>query len=271
MYNVSNDNLRQAFKAAMVSMCLANMLFKVDAAGKTLYDENHNPILDFGRIDKSQMTQGYLLTMCDLGINKSELQFPITDSKQIAGAPINPLMQLLTLQDSFYVTSLSYYLMIYSGTDDSPNFANGAFSNFLPITFPDTWFINTGLTTNFMDPGTCMFWMGAYLSLNVDKKVVIPYWDCQKHLSIPQTQSIQDNTGQYFVNHTQYDGSTDTAYPVEPGIFLGGGRDNVLKLNLPGNIPANMAPFDLQDAFNFKTKAVVKMNGIYIQNSTSVR
>lgn len=274
MFQINTGDLKDGYKAAVYSIAKANKCYVRDANGNPILDANKRPTIDVTQVDTSQLTQGYLLSMVDLAINQSVLQFPISDGKIISNAPINPFMRLLTLQDSFVCNAISYYVMLYSGDDQSPNFANGPLSKFVPITYPNPWFINDGASSEFMDAGCSMFWIGSYLSLDVDKKNLIPFWDCQKHLYIPQTQSQYNPTYGYDVCYTEYDGATDTGYPVSPTIFFGGGRDNVLKLNLPGNIPNNLAPFNKLDGYGsgtFKMKAVVKLNGWLAQNSTSVK
>lgn len=277
MYNIQNQELKESYVAAAKNIAAANGKWQMDSTGKALI-KNGQPIPDTSAVDLSQLTMGYVLTMCDITTNSSVLQFPIVDTQQIANAPINPLMRLLSMQDSFVVNSWSYFLMMYTGTDQAPNFADTTYSKFLPITYPDNYFLGTGMAggLKFMDNGMSMFWIGAYLYMEVDKKVLIPYWDCSRHMTIPQTQTAMPQPGfpnqSYAPSLAQYDGATDSYYPVEPTVFIGGGRNNVVKLNLPVNTPTTIAPFNLTGyGTTFKMKACILYHGILAQNSTNVK
>ncbi len=268
MYNVTNQDQQQTFVKAAQAIAAANNLFKTGANGMK--------IPDTAQIDISQLTMGYLLTMADITTNNNNIQFPIVDTQQIANAPINPLMRLISMQDSFVVASWSYFLMLYTGTDQAPVFTNTTYSKFLPITYPDPYFCQPIPGTKFMDNGMSMFWVGAYIYMEVDKKVLIPYWDCQRHLSIPQSQTTMAQPGFPAQNYApllgQYDGATDAYYPVEPTVFVGGGRNNVVKLFLPANVPATIAPFTVSGyGDTFKFKVCMLFHGILAQNSTNVK
>lgn len=233
------------------------------------------------QVDREQLTMGYLTTMCDISPNQSLLQFPIVDTQNVAGAQNNlAIMRLLAMQDSFWVNSMSYYLLIYpflNGNQNNPDFTGATVigSNILtPITFPDPWHSYNSTSGYVLSAGMALMWNG-YLSIEVDKKVIIPYWDCQRHLYIPQQQSTNissPSASPYSFQQSQYDGSTDGYYPVSPSVVFGGGRQNIVKLNLPANVPASIAPFTLSGyGTNFVVKAVLCYRGILAQNSTSVR
>ena len=182
-------------------------------------------------------------------------------------------MRLLTMQDSFLVASMSFFLMNYNFTNG--NQANVDFSgesHYAPITYAAYW-QNNGSSEGLW-PGADMFWIGAYLSLEVNKRKLIPYWDTYRHYKAPIMQAV---TGQYVPNtlanfQSAHDGSVDGFYPVEPNVVVGGGRGNILKLNLAANIPADVVPFN-EPGYgpNYLTKAVVCMRGILMQNSTTVK
>ena len=188
------------------------------------------------------------------------------------------------MQDSFVVGSMSYYLMPYffNGNQATQDYTTNNY--FVPITYPckSPNFGTPPAVTNpsagvALDPGNSMFWDG-YLSYEVDKKVIIPYWNCSRHYYAPQQQqqpyySPATNVAvptAYAIS--QQDGSTDTFYPVEPTIIMGGGRQNVWKLNLPANIPSTIAPFN-QSGYgtSWYMKACLRFHGILAHNSTSVK
>ena len=264
-FQVSNRDSREIYETAAMMIAKANNISIKD-------------------IDKNQLTQGYVETHANLTVNNSLIQWPIVDTQQISQAPITPLMRLLSMQDSFVVGSLSYYLQLYfftGGNQQSPDYTQ--FNYFTPITYatlwPNYWQGSTGPLAQQVQlaPGCSMFWSG-YLSYEVDKKVIIPYWNCSRHYSAPQTQDAPFNNPVTGVplsagpfTQRELDGSTDTFYPVEPTIVLGGGRQNVWKLNLPANIP-NIAPFTLTNyGTTYYLKACLKFHGILAQNSTSVK
>jgi hypothetical protein len=277
-FNVSNRDSREIY----------------ETAARMLATANNVPITS---IDKNQLTQGYVETHANLAPNLSLIQFPIVDTQQVPGAPNTPLMRLLSMQDSFIVGSMSFYLMLYFfiGNQGTPDFGGGitgstsvgAVNFFVPITYPQrapNFFVpqtggNPFTPQNVsIDGGNSMFW-NSYLSYEVDKKVIIPYWNTNRHLTVPQfqaqpLQNLSNNTSAVNVisGLQQYDGATDGFYPVEPTIVMGGGRQNIWKLNLPANIPNSINPFN-QPGYgtNFYLKACLRFHGILAQNSTSVK
>lgn len=268
-FNVSNRDSREIYENAARNIAAAN--------GVNIKD-----------IDPNQLTQGYVESHANLSPNNSVIQWPIVDTQQIPGAPITPLMRLLSLQDSFVIGSISYYLMLYffNGTQATPDYTTVNY--FTPITYaqrsPNFYYdpasfggTFTAQTVN-LDGGCTMFWNG-YLAYTVDKKVIIPYWNCSRHYNAPQTQAMPltnpatgVTTGQYLPTQQQYDGSTDSFYPVEPTITMGGGRQNVWTLNLPANIPGTIKPFNQTGyGVSWYLKACIRFHGILAQNSTSVK
>ena len=273
-FNIQTADARENYRTAIHLIAEANGLMVPDGKG------GMKP--DISKIDRTQLTQGYLCTMCDVNAQTQQMQFTVVDTQQVSGSPVLPIMRLLSMQDSFVVGSMSYFLYIHhfnGGNQQNPSYTTLDFVT--PYTYPsqthDNELLGTGLQG--FDPGMSLFWNpGAYISIEVDKKVVVPYWDCLKHLYVPETQAnataavVGGPPFQWPVTQDQYDGSTDAYFPVEPTIVLGGGRQNIIKLNLPANVPATIAPFT-SPAYNetFVVKAVLMFHGILAQNSTSVK
>lgn len=252
----------------------------VAAANGFFKMEGGKSVPDVSKLDLQMFTQGYLCTMCDINPNQSLLQFPIVDTQQVAGAVVNPLMRLLSMQDSFVIGSMSYFIMMYPfiTNQQNPDFTPTGGSYWTPITYPSGFHNTNPIAFPFVAPEMGLFWStGSYLSLEVDKKVVIPQWDCARHLYVPQQQANMypaagGNPSQWPLYQDQYDGATDSYYPMEPTVVLGGGRQNVWKLNLPANIPSTIAPFNYPGyGTTFVMKAVLMFRGILAQNSTSVK
>lgn len=257
-FQISNEDIRQNFRVAAGMIADANNV-------------------DVKKIDLSQLTQGYLNTQTTLTVNQQTLQFPIVDTQQVNNAPITPLMRLLSMQDSFVVGSLSFYLMYYQftgGNEQNPDFTARPF---IPITGPNPFAAGGAVVPQFLNTGAMSMFWNSYLYFEVDKKVLIPFWDTQRHLKIPRTQATpagpnfpEDNWQPNVLN--DYDGSTDGYYPVEPTIVLGGGRQNIVKMFLPANIPSTVSPFNVSGyGTTFNIKACIQFRGILAQNSTSVK
>ena len=263
-FNVNNRDSRDIYETAARAIASANGVKVTE-------------------IDKSQLTQGYIETHATLSPNTSTIQWPIVDTQQVTGAPITPLMRLLSMQDSFVIGSMSYFLMLYPYVTNQSTPDYTAANLFQPITYCSRWpnFYSSaisGMNGVALDMGCSMFWNG-YISYEVDKKVIIPYWNTSRHLYIPQTQAqplSNPSTGLSMTNcaftENQQDGSTDTFYPVEPTIIMGGGRQNVWKNNLTANIPSTIAPFTYGAyGSSFVLKCCLRFHGILAQNSTSVK
>jgi hypothetical protein len=253
---LANRDIRENFRAAV------NVL------------EQNNPK---EKVDLDQLTQGFVRSEVTLTVNNSVLTWPIVDTQQISGSPITPTMRLLPEQDSFVVGSLGYWLMTYQmvgGDQSNPDFGGVTGNDWGPITYPSN-FSNNGTGVSWSN-SAMMFWLG-YISVEVNKKVLVPYWDCYRHYKAPYTQEAVGTTSNTWSGYNQknsIDGGVDAFYPVEPLWVIGGGRQNLIKLNLPSNIPATMAPFSLTGigyGVTFVAKAVLFFRGIWAQNSTAVR
>lgn len=284
MFNIQSADTRENFRTAAHQIAAANGCFKTSdgmpksATNTYLLDKNGNKQVDLSQIDMTQLTQGFLTTMCDITPQTQTLQFAMVDTQQVSGSPVTPLMRLLSMQDSFFVGSMSFYLFPYFFTNNQgqPNYAAGNYM--VPLTYVSSSYNNQAATAPFLDAANSLFWSpGTYISIEVDKKVVVPYWDTLKHLYSPVTQAnAQPNPlltpNQWPLVIDQYDGSTDAYFPVDPTVVFGGGRQNIVKLNLPANVPAALPPFNLSGyGTTFILKAAITFHGILAQNSTSVK
>lgn len=276
MENTSRDG-RLDYDTAITQLIRANFSQR-DASGRIIVQMTKEQVaakrLD---INEEEITQGYLWMMATLSPNRQQIQFAVVDTQQVNGSPVTPLSRLLTMQDSFLISNMSYFLTNYSYTGSSlqnPNFAIG--NNWTPITYASTW-ANNGTGVDY-DPGANMFWIGAYLQLQIQKRVIVPYLDCYRFFKAPRTQATPGFPvpSSYIPNQkNEHDGSSDGFNYVQPNIVIGGGRTNNLYLNLPANIPATINPF--ANAFynavpdGFVVMATVCMRGILMQNSTTVK
>jgi len=264
---ISNRDLRLNYENAIRMIAEANL-----PAGQPRTQANINAMM--AKVNLDELTQGYIRSEVTLQVNQQTLQFPIVDTQNIQNAPITPTMKLLAEQDSFVVSHLGFWLEL-----QDPNNTGAPYTGqnmYAPLTFPDAWTNHSGYPFPTIDPGMIMMWR-SFLSIEVNKKTLIPQWDMMRHFVVPDVQSTQSLPApnvpnpNYTPSWSAHNGATTSYYPFEPNIVLGGGRQNVVKLNLPQNIP-DINPMALTQYNNtIVCKAVLVFRGILAQNSTNIR
>lgn len=278
MLEGSSRDGRMNYETAIAQLIRANYSPR-DAQGNITSNLTKEQIASYrSKINEEEITQGFLCMSSIIKPGISVLNFAVVDTQQVSGSPVTPINRLLTMQDSFLISNLSYYLQNYSYSGNN-NLQTPDFSvpnNWEPITYTSTWY-NNGLGVT-MDPGMAIFWIGAYISLAINKKVVIPYWDCLQHYHAPITQytpAFPVPSNYMPRQKNSYDGSTDGFVYMQPNVVIGGGRNNILTVNLAANIPATIAPFNVvgynnpTDGFIFTANILTR--GILMQNSTTVK
>lgn len=274
MLQLSSRDLRMDYDFAKFMIVQANFAPRDPATGKVIRELTREETMKYmNEVNDEEITQGYIETAANLSPLTQVIKFTIIDTQQIQGSPVVPLMKLLTMQDSFLCSTMSYFLRVYSytgGNQQNVDFTGP--TDWSPVTFVDTW--KGGGVNAAFDPGCGMFWFGSNISITVNKKVLIPALDCYRFYKAPDQQST---TGIYVPNWLQtfkpaHDGSVDGYYPVVPYVVIGGGRDNDVRLNLPANIPPGIRPF-INTGWNetFQVQACLSFRGIQMQNSTNVK
>lgn len=278
MLEGSSRDGRMNYETAIAQLIRANFSPR-DAQGNITSQLTKEQIASYRmKINEEEITQGYLWMSSVIKPGVSVMQFAVVDTQQVSGSPVLPINRLLTMQDSFLISNLSYFLQNYSYTGAN-NYQNIDFSvanGWEPITYISTWY-NNGIAA-VMDPGCGIFWFGAYISLAINKKVVIPYWDCAQHYKVPISQAtpgfpVPSNYMPDTKNSIDF--STDSFVYMQPNVVIGGGRNNILQVNLAANIPATIAPFTAAGYNNngggFIFTANILTRGILMQNSTTVK
>ena len=232
-----------------------------------------------GTVNTEEVTQGSLRSEVSILAAYNTFTWPITESDtQAFGQAASPTMNLISQNDSFLVNGLAYSLVSYAQTAGQvTNIDATANNDWSPITYVDAYHGNSA--TVVMDQGNGLLWFGAYISMNVNHKVLVPTWDCEKHYHVPLTQTSTSQVPPFTLQKNTFDASSDHYYPVQPNIVLGGMRKNLIKLNLPTNIPASIAPYNLNGGTspwiygtgstgNLVYRAVINFQGLLMQNST---
>jgi hypothetical protein len=150
----------------------------------------------------------------------------------------------LNLQDALAVSEIGIYLAL-------PSSASTGESRVRLFTYPSpTVFAGAGVADAMNTVYT------GNMTLTVNQRTIIPYWDIQKHLFIPQTQA----TAAANPPLDQFEGNHSGMYPAEPNIVLIGSKKNILAINLD-NAPA---------AVQANSRLVIILRGILMQNVTSI-
>jgi len=194
-------------------------------------------------VDIAILTQGYLRFEQPMVVGQTNILFPILVN-QSTGGQFNTENRL-NLQDAFVTSELGVFLYVPS---------SATATNVPLLSYPNT--------TQFATAGSAAAAetiYHSYLTLSVNKQVLVPFWDVWRSRLINQTQqavAIAAGTVQ-----DQLSGRDDVFYPTEPNWVLIGSRSNILQLVMP-NAFAAVTPF---------ARLVIYARGCLAQNCTSVQ
>jgi hypothetical protein len=193
-------------------------------------------------VDIAILTQGYLRFEQPMVVGQTNILFPILVN-QSTGGQFNT-EQRLNLQDAFVTSELAVFLFVpVSATDTST--ALMSYPN------PQFFLAATGAAAETI--------YHSYLTLSVNKQVLVPFWDVYRSYLVNQTQQIAVSGAT--ANQSQLSGRDDVFYPTEPNWVFIGSRSNQLQLVMPNQ-------FTTVQAF---ARIVVYARGVLAQNCTSVQ
>lgn len=169
--------------------------------------------------------------------------------------------QKLNLQDAFVANQLGVFLAV------APATTGATINDYRLLTYP-----TIGLVTNAAGNFTAAqaVQMGSFyngfLSLTVNQRTVIPYWDLARHYKVPTTQAngvTATTTAPTAPLHVVDDSTSladDAMFPVEPNLVFAGNKKHDLTITLPTGIAA--IPTNL--------RIVIIARGILAQNVTPI-
>lgn len=200
------------------------------------------------------LSQSYLRLETLAVANQTQYNFDVLVNENTQVANFNT-QQKLNLQDAFVISSIGFYLACPTSNTST---------KFRLLTYP-TFDSNNFTTATFANDALALY--NGYWSLTVNQRVIVPNWDLQRHLVIPETQAnavyatTTAPTSPIHLADDYYDGGESAQYPVEPNVTLVGSKKHNFTLTLPAGIatlPTNTP------------RIVCMMRGILAQNVTSV-
>lgn len=211
---------------------------------------------------KAVLSSSYLRleTLINSTSSSTNLRFDVLVNENTQQATF-PTQQKLNLQDAFVCSSIGLYLGCPASLTDS---------NFRLLSYPSVGNIS-GTAANFTaaQAAAAQVIYNGYLSLTINQRTILPYWDVARHLDIPQTQASAVSatttapTAPIHLNDDLFDGGDMGQYPCEPNIIFSGAKKHDLTLTLPSGIPTASLPTN-------GIRVVLLLRGILAQNVTSV-
>lgn len=194
-------------------------------------------------VDIAVLTQSYIRTEQPFVVGQTNIQFPLVVNQTPNGNFIT--QQLLQLQDSFLVSALGVFLFVP---------VTGAADVTIPLlSYPNQ--ISFAVAGAAAAAETLYH---SYLTLSVNKQVVVPFWDIYRSRLTNQTQ--QTAALGAASPEDQLSGRDDVFDPVEPNWVIIGSRSSILQIVMPAAIVVAQP----------LARIVVYMRGLLAQNSTSV-
>ena len=195
------------------------------------------------------LTQSYIRSEVNIVSGQNIFQFPIV-TNQTPNIQANT-QNLIQLQDSFVLSDLGIFLF----TPAAPSSGTTAIDTTVPLlSYPNILKFSTAGSA-----AAAETIYHGYLTLSVNKQIVVPFWDVWRSRLVNQTQGVTSTAGSA---QDQLSGRDDVFFPTEPNWVFIGSRSNILQLILPAQIPSA----DIQPG----SRIVVYGRGLLAQNSTSV-
>lgn len=213
--------------------------------GQRLIFDNAKALVNNAGFSAGQavLSQSYIRSEVAMSTSTTSYQIPILVNSATNSFPTN---NLLNLQDAFVISQIGIFTAIP---------ASSTTTAFPLYTYPNALAYTTA------GAATALYNLyNGKLSVVVNNRQIVPSYDINRHLYVPQTQQGAAGTASVI---DQNDSTEFGYFPIEPNIVLVGSKNNVITLELPGAIStlqAGVAP-----------RIVVVMRGILCQNVTPVR
>ena len=213
--------------------------------GQRLIFDNAKALVNNAGFSAGQavLSQSYIRSEVAMSTSTTSYQIPILVNSATNSFPTN---NLLNLQDAFVISQIGIFTAIP---------ASSTTTAFPLYTYPNALAYTTA------GAATALYNLyNGKLSVVVNNRQIVPSYDINRHLYVPQTQQGAASTASVI---DQNDSTEFGYFPIEPNIVLVGSKNNVITLELPGAIStlqAGVAP-----------RIVVVMRGILCQNVTPVR
>lgn len=161
-------------------------------------------------LNRAVLSQSYLRTEVEATTNQTRYRFPILINDNFS--PVYPTMNLLALQDAFYISHIGIYISV--------NFEGGGTNANVLYSYPNT--------STFIGPAAANLYTfyNSHAQLTVNNRVVIPSLDIYRFYDSPQTQESATTID-------EFKGSETAIYPIEPGVVLIGSKQNIFEIVMP--------------------------------------
>lgn len=187
------------------------------------------------------LSQSYLRLETALTAGTTQYKFDVLVNENATGSSAFSTVNKLNLQDSFYVSQMGFFIYAPTSTTDTA----------APLlTYPNTTILSTA---NAATQAYTLY--NSYMSLTINQRVILPFWNLNRHMVINTTQQNTTAGTRDEVNLGQ-----DGFYPVEPNFVLSGDRKHDLTVTLPTGL----------SVIHPNSRIVIVFNGILAQNVTSV-
>lgn len=211
------------------------------------------------------LSQSYLRFETNAVASATNYKFDVLVNETSYTPTTGQTTQKLNLQDAFVTNQLGIYLAV-------PGSGVTTYNEYRPLTYPTVGNI-AGSTGNFTAAQAlnALSFYNGFLSLTVNQRTVIPYWDLMRHYKAYTTQAnmvttVQTGAATAFTapNHIPTEDSInladDSMFPVEPNLVFAGNKKHDLTITLPIGISA--IPSGL--------RIVIIARGILAQNVTPI-
>lgn len=185
------------------------------------------------------LSQSYLRSELVISATSTLYTFPILVNDN--SAPTFNTMNLLNLQDAFYISEFGFYVAAPSSSTDA---------SFPLVSYPNATQFPAGAADALNN-----FYNGK-LSILINNRQIVPSLDVARFYDAGVTQESAVTN-----SVDQFSGKSYGKYPCEPGIVLVGSKQNIVQLQIPAP-PA---------AVTANSRIVLYMTGFLAQNVTSVR
>jgi hypothetical protein len=236
--------LQNSYQRARAAVITANLMSMIPGyqKGQQVAQAQMNEAV--AAADNGVLSQSFLRLDQPLLMTNNILSFTVLQNASNVNNPQLPTEVRLRPQDSFFSSSITVYLSLRASSTDT---------SFRPETYPNVNIFTLGAAGNETVSPLNNFYNG-WMSLTINKSVIVPAYPLTDFLAIPQTQRLTTTAAN---QSNQFDPSFVSL--LEPNWNFIGTKDNVLKIELPSQM----------SAVDANTYVTILIRGTLAQNVTT--